>query len=161
MISNDSHPTFFVTEKVVSMQERAEWIAYELGMSDFSVSDLPSIARVCQRFMFSYVKSGQQKMVLDLYNILSGHSVKVAQLPHALQEEFVQVWEPSKVLSRPALKCPKCGSSDFKKRQMQGTSWCITCKACGDHSMLTLGTGQYKGQAWLWGSKGIHIVQAP
>jgi len=61
---SEAAPVFYVTEKVGNMDDRAEWIRFELDQHEFVLADLPDVARIFLRFMGHYVHNNQQKTVL-------------------------------------------------------------------------------------------------
>ena len=95
-------------KRVTSMDERVEWIQWELDRPVYNVADLPDVARLFMHFVGEFVRTNQKTAVLAIFHRLSGIQIQSEGriVPFAVQEEFAKIWNPNITL------CHLCGSSN-------------------------------------------------
>ena len=147
---------FYVSERVKPLEQRVEWMRFELGGDGGWVdSDLPRLAALVLRFMGKFVAPQHQKtLALQIWSkICEEPEICEGRIrPFALQQDFARVWNADATLcmtcgrgviggqpctnrscGRPThvRQCTQCGSQDFEERDAgNGCNTFIRCRAC-------------------------------
>ena len=129
---------YFVQKRVTSMNERAEWIQWELDRPVYNVADLPDVARLFMHFVGEFVRTNQKTVALAMFHRLSSLQIQSEGriVPFAVQEKFAKIWNPNITL------CHRCGSSNPQHRcqAAQPTARCSRCGTTKGYAFSTHGT---------------------